>query len=436
MTVNPLGKFGLVQTNTNVISFADKVPQLKKALDALAINANKLDDIKKLAGKELYLPGLTQTVLTKTEIAKINKYTPVTAVPTTNQAPQVQVTPQQLPGGQTPSTEITANKGEQNIPSPQMEINQFASVQGVPLAGLGAAAIAKMPTDIVFARTAGELIDLTTAISVNKDGKVEQKINTISGRQIELVIKPESPAKRVSGLVALTKAQNTEAKPRKDIFSAVLGAALSQVVQTTTTQNPSTPAGLLLQKFEYDEVKPGVFKATINTPENEGEYEIVTVVEYKDKALSPTENHLTAVVDPEGYVYKQTPDGRLRIQNAKVSIYWLNTETNKFELWPAEKFLQKNPVFTDETGKYSFLVPQGTYYMTASAENYLDYKSDEFTIKEDNGVRMDIELKKKTFLPEWLGWNGIIAVLLLMIVVMLGVIITWVIRKNITKVGN
>ena len=281
---------------------------------------------------------------------------------------------------------------------------------------------------MVFARTSGGLIDFSSALAVNNKGAAEQRITTISGKPMELVMKPDSPASSVTGLITLKSLQNAEILPSQNTFASLFNAALSAANPPPVVKNSTT--GVLVQKFAYVEVQPGVFKTEINAPTAEGEYEVTTIVSYKDASITPTETKLITVVDPEGYVYQQVADGKLRIENANVSIYWLNPDTKKYEPWQAEKFLQKNPILTDDTGKYSFLVPQGTYYLTASATNYANFKSVPFEIKEDNGVRIDIELKKKTFLPDWFNWEAVIAVLLFLVVVMLGVMIVFSIKKG------
>ncbi|MCX6722351.1 MAG: carboxypeptidase-like regulatory domain-containing protein, partial [Candidatus Staskawiczbacteria bacterium] len=372
MSVNPLNGFALSPVATDISSLADKLPQLKKTLVALNVDLNNLQDVAKLSQTELYLPGLTQTI------------------------------------------------------SPEgLQVNALASMQGIPLADLSADALAKIPTNLVFARASGELIDFSSAFVIDKQGNTQQKIKTIAGKSMQLVIKPDKPADSVVGLITLNSPVSYQAP--QNSFAKLFRAALTGAINQPAPQS-SGASGLLVQKFAYVETKPGIFTANISAPANEGQYEITTVIEYKDKKLIPTETKLTAQVDPEGYVYKQTPDGKLRIASATVSLYWLNPSAGsgqvpKYELWPADKFFQKNPMVTDDTGKYSFLVPQGTYYISATAVNYADFKSKPFTIKEDNGVKMDIEMKAKGFLPTWFNWQLMVVLLLTAVVILLIIMI-------------
>jgi len=369
MSVNPLSKFTYSPARTDIGFFMDKLPQLKKVLDELAININNASDVKKLSQVKLSLPGLTQTILN------------------TNQ-------------------------------------------NAVPLADLSAKALSRIPTNIIFAKALGGLIDFNSIFAVDLKGNVKQIIRVVSGKPIELVIKPESSASSVVGLVVLKKAQSTTGSIEKNqnSFMKLFSAALSLVTPQSEKKDPAS-GDLLVHKFEYKETKPGAFTAEINAPTVEGEYEINTIVSYKDQSIGSTETKITALVDPEGYVYNQMSDGRLRIEKAVVSIYWLNPSAGsgqapKYELWPADKFMQKNPMTTDNTGRYYFLVPQGTYYLSALANGYKDYKGEIFSVAESNAVNVDIEMQKKTILPIWLNWEAI-AIILLIFAVLFCVFILW-----------
>jgi len=128
-------------------------------------------------------------------------------------------------------------------------------------------------------------------------------------------------------------------------------------------------------------------------------------------------------VDPEGYVYQKMNGNELRIKDATVSLFVKDSSTQEFTLWPSEKYMQQNPIVTDNTGKYSFLVPPGTYYLTATAKNYQDYKSDEFVVQNNKGITINIELKPKATWHSWLTIQIATVILLLVIIIMLVVIL-------------
>ena len=173
--------------------------------------------------------------------------------------------------------------------------------------------------------------------------------------------------------------------------------------------SPKVENKLLLREFEYqDPDHDGIYTADVTAPVVDGEYEVITVMDYKDVKIGSKEIRLTIVVDPEGYVYSNVLGGELRIKGALVSLHWLNPDTQKYELWPAEKYQQTNPQTTDKTGRYAFLVPEGMYYLTATAPYYSLSQSEAFAVKEGNGIHINIELKSNNWRIYLLDWRTIL----------------------------
>ncbi|OGI94153.1 hypothetical protein A3A03_03260 [Candidatus Nomurabacteria bacterium RIFCSPLOWO2_01_FULL_40_18] len=155
-------------------------------------------------------------------------------------------------------------------------------------------------------------------------------------------------------------------------------------LQNTSTKTPTIPEReLLVQTFSYeDSDNDGVYTADIKTPAVEGTYEVITLINYTDKKLGTKELRLVTVVDPEGYVYYLNSNGdEARVSKAVISIFNANADT----LWDALSYNQVNPQKTDASGKYSFLVPEGKYYITAERNGYQSYKSNVFEVR--GGVR-------------------------------------------------
>ena len=98
MEVIPVSELALTPVENNIAFFANRIPQFRQALLAFGIDLSSKIDAQKISGVELYLPGLTKTVLTETEILEIAS----SASPPRNDGVQV---------------------GE-------LEVNQFALVQG------------------------------------------------------------------------------------------------------------------------------------------------------------------------------------------------------------------------------------------------------------------------------------------------------------------
>ncbi|OGI76171.1 hypothetical protein A3C67_02070 [Candidatus Nomurabacteria bacterium RIFCSPHIGHO2_02_FULL_42_19] len=140
-------------------------------------------------------------------------------------------------------------------------------------------------------------------------------------------------------------------------------------------------------------------------------------MDFEDPKLGNKEIRLTTVIDPEGYVYEKDGNREIRIPGAVISLFKLNQGTKQYELWPAEEYQQENPQITDVRGTYSFLVPEGYYYLKTEAPGYLVYDGKPFEVKEGSGIHINIELKTKYGWLKILDWKTIllIAVIILLL---------------------
>jgi len=359
----PFFKFTSAPLPKEIRNLAESFPQLKETFSKVGVG--KLIDVEKLRTTKMTLPGLTEAV---------------------------------------------------GLPTVKIEPGKFALPQGIPLAELSPEVKEQIPTEIVFAKTGGELIDFNIALSVTEKGDPQQKITTILGKPLNLTVKPEKPVKTVKGYI-IFKAKKTEPSSFElplDSFTASLFFANPIFAQD---HNPEEiEEVLVLMEFEYtDPDGDGIYTADITAPLVEGKYEIITVMDYEDLDLGQKEIRLIIVVDPEGYVYEKAGEKEIRIPGAIVSLYWLNSETKKYELWPATEYQQENPQVTDVTGKYSFLVPQGSYYLKVEAPGYLPDEGKPFQTQEGSGIHFNIELKTKLWYLKILDWKTILLSLVIIL---------------------
>jgi hypothetical protein len=267
----------------------------------------------------------------------------------------------------------------------------------------------KLPADLIFARTADESIDLNVKLSVSNEGLTTQTLSTIQGQPLKFVVKPDTKAKRVDGYL---------------MFQAPYINQTASVLDATEEQE------LVVNKFDYKDNGNGVWTAEVVSPYTLGQYELKTVISFEDKTKAQRELNMIVLVDPEGYIYKKIGDEEVRIKNSVVSIFWMNPITSTYELWPGDNFKQKNPQTTDVTGRYSFLVPTGDYYITVKADGYNDYQSESFKVEESKGVFMNVEMKEVFSWSKMLGVQNIIIISLLLIII--GGLIFYVNKKKIT----
>ncbi|MGF6989667.1 putative repeat protein (TIGR02543 family) [Lachnospiraceae bacterium PM6-15] len=74
------------------------------------------------------------------------------------------------------------------------------------------------------------------------------------------------------------------------------------------------------------------------------------------------------LIDPSGYVYEAFEKNRLT--GVKATIYYRESEDGPVELWNAEEYSQRNPLYTDAEGKYAWDVPEGQWQVKYEKEGY------------------------------------------------------------------
>ncbi|OHA67702.1 MAG: hypothetical protein A3C82_00365 [Candidatus Wildermuthbacteria bacterium RIFCSPHIGHO2_02_FULL_47_12] len=285
--------------------------------------------------------------------------------------------------------------------------------QGMPVVALSPDVKKALPTEVVFAKTGGEVIDLSISLTFKEDGKIQQSISTLAGKPLHLTVKPESPAKSIKGYVVFKSKKPSPTLNQMPFHNVAASVLFAEPVFAYAQEQPvRTEELLLFMEFEYADLDgDGIYTAEIQAPLVAGEYEIITVMDYEDLSLGTKEIRLTTVIDPEGYVYTQLPEGKTRIVGAVVSLFWLNPKMEQYQLWPAKEYQQENPQITDDTGIYSFLVPPGLYYLKVEAPHYPVYQSDAFSVEEGKGIHMNIELKGKFWWLQLIDWKIFVVVI-------------------------
>ena len=335
------------------------------------------------------------------------------------------------------------NLTETVLPEAKITAGKFGVLRGIPVEKLSVADKDKITSAIVFAKSGGGLVDFDVALSLNNKGETQQTIQTIVGHSLQLVVKPDRPVKRVIGYIVFkSKKYNSPTLqiPSNKMTASLLfsdpnlianvGKSLSIQIEGNNKNSPllieaeadinnNTPdieRRLVLSAFEYEDSGNGVYTATVQMPVVDGEYEIITVMDYEDVTIASKEIKLITVVDPEGYVYEKNGALETRIAGAVISIYWLNPDTKQYELWPAKDYQQENQQTTDVRGTYSFLVTNGYYYLKVDAPGYLSYDGKPFEVKEGSGVHINIELKTRYWFFKIVDWKTL---LLIIVIIML-----------------
>lgn len=382
----PIHRFVFQPLPKEFLALEAKFPAMHKTFNDVGIT--RMKDVEKLKSVQMYLPGLTQAVLTA---ANLN--VPVIASGT--------VRTSTIPSGAA------------------LVVGLMDQMKGIPLSQLPTYLKEKIPSDIIFARTGGQMVDFKVALSLNSKGNPEQKIQTISNKPLHLTIRPDKPVKSVIGYL-MFRSRNAQAHAEMNLRDLVASAFFAEPVFAATQEIPvPTEEKLVLMEFAYlpEKDDPGLYTADIISPIPEGEYEIVTVMNYEDPSLGSKMVRLITVVDPEGYIYEQIGDKELRIPGAIATLHYYNPETKAYQEWPAKEFQQENPQVTDVAGTYSFLVPGGMYYLTVSAPGYLSYEGKPFAVENGSGVHMNIELKTKYWWLKSIDWKTALLVVVALLLV-------------------
>lgn len=271
--------------------------------------------------------------------------------------------------------------------------------------------VKNIPTEIVFASLGDSLLYFTTDLVITDEGNVTESVKVVSGQDVNLSVKPDAVVRSITGYIVL---KESKFGSRPSFSASSLIAAVMMLEEDFTQSETVIEERQLLQTFSYtDPDGDGVYTASITVPLASSDYEIITVFNYEYQRSK--EIRLTLVVDPEGYVFEMVGGKEARVPNAVVTIFNENDSP-----WPASDYQQNNPQTTDKSGEYSFLVPEGKYYIVATHPDYKNYRSVLFTVRESRGIHINIEMESKFGFLNNLGWWWLILIVLLIVIVLLG----------------
>ena len=271
----------------------------------------------------------------------------------------------------------------------------------IPIKNLTADMRRDIPLDTVFLRTSDESIEFSVDMTVTDSGEVRQTMDLIEGQEVKLFVKTEGHPERVSGVIELYS---------KKIFGKT-SVPLSALVASAFFANPviskvplPVDKKLILDTFEYTDTDgDGIYEASVQMPQVSGQYKVRTLIEDRDDKVKDKEIEIITVIDPEGYIYEASGDQETRINEARVTLFYRNPDTNSFVRWSADKFQQENPQITDKTGRYSFLVPEGTYRIEVKVKGYALYTGEEFNVSTGRPVHQNIELNRPSLWSRFIG---------------------------------
>ena len=96
------------------------------------------------------------------------------------------------------------------------------------------------------------------------------------------------------------------------------------------------------------------------------------------------------IIDPSGCVYVGSLSNPLK--GAMVTLYYLNEETGKWEIWDASEYSQKNPITTGSDGVFAWDVPEGQWKVKVECKGYETMWSDVYTVPpEQTDINLNMQ---------------------------------------------
>lgn len=83
------------------------------------------------------------------------------------------------------------------------------------------------------------------------------------------------------------------------------------------------------------------------------------------------------------------------VSNARLKVFYFDTQAQEFRLWGASQYGQQNPQMTDELGRYKLLLPAGTYYIQIEAAHSRPLRTNIFTLTQSTPIAQNFTLTKK-----------------------------------------
>jgi len=111
----------------------------------------------------------------------------------------------------------------------------------------------------------------------------------------------------------------------------------------------------------------------------------------KDGAGSSSERVLNQImIHKSGVVIDQNNNP---ISGAKISVFYFDDDIQDWVEWDGESFGQKNPHYTDRSGRYSFYLPAGEYYLKIVSQSYRQAVSNKFIVNGQSIISDNIKLE-------------------------------------------
>jgi hypothetical protein len=213
----------------------------------------------------------------------------------------------------------------------------------------------------------------------------------LPGVSFEASIKPSKSVNNIKTLIYLEQEYSFWQK----IFSRLrLIQPIEAKTKTVKFINEAQAKSYLVAEYNYaDPDNDGIYVAKITAPSLKGLYQLKTLIEYQDLSVKEVSEKIQ--IEGLGYIYTKTKRGNEeRLTNAIVGAYELQTN-NELVLWDGKKFDQRNPIITDKTAEYYFILPAGTYKIKVQAPGFKNYESEPIKLASPAIINQAIEMAEE-----------------------------------------
>lgn len=153
----------------------------------------------------------------------------------------------------------------------------------------------------------------------------------------------------------------------------------------------SVDNGKSLESFNLTQMPDTGLWTGVISFKNPGSYKLV--IEAVDGAGNKTSKSINDIyVAPQSKVVSKDNGEAV---NAKVEVFYLEPESNRWTLWDGGSYGQPNPQNTDPLGNFKLFLPEGKYYIKTTAKGYKKLTTDIFEINNSKPISTNLMMSKK-----------------------------------------
>lgn len=155
--------------------------------------------------------------------------------------------------------------------------------------------------------------------------------------------------------------------PRRTHFNIRIG--ISNISSLTSAQAFIGNTTTNTDKIELVPLSQGQYQGDLYAPFQNGSYDLIVRLTGTDGSITETKVAKVIVVSPLRIVDQRTG---APLPDSKVTVYFRNPKTGKFELITPSLLNIRNPLFSGQDGSVDLVLPVGTYQVKVSDLSYQD----------------------------------------------------------------